>query len=79
MIEKLLSYEKKKRIEAEQKNREFILKTIRENIKHISSDSIEQAISREVKNNVIPNLINTINQAVNQQLNKQVENAINKV
>ncbi|KAL6628391.1 hypothetical protein U3516DRAFT_536139 [Neocallimastix sp. 'constans'] len=76
--EKLLSYEKKKRIEAEQKNREFILKTIRENIKHISSDSIEQAISREVKNNVIPNLINTINQAVNQQLNKQVENAINK-
>jgi len=76
--EKLLAYEKKKRLEAEQKNREYITKTIKDDIKHLSSDSIEQAITREVNNNVVPNLINTINQAINQQLNKQVENAINK-
>ncbi|OUM65037.1 hypothetical protein PIROE2DRAFT_60271 [Piromyces sp. E2] len=76
--EKLLTYEKKKRIEAEQKNREFITKTIRDNLKHHSSDAIEQTISREIKNNVMPNLTNAINQSINQQLNKQVENAINK-
>ncbi|KAG4084793.1 hypothetical protein H8356DRAFT_1743252 [Neocallimastix lanati (nom. inval.)] len=76
--EKLLAYEKKKRLEAEQKNREYITKTIKDDIKHFSSDSIEQAITREIKNNVVPNLTNTINQTINQQLNKQVENAINK-
>jgi len=72
--EKLLVYEKKKRLEAEQKNREYITKTIRDDIKIFASDSIE----KEIKNNIIPNLTSTINQTINQQLNKQVENAINK-
>ncbi|ORX82347.1 WD40 repeat-like protein [Anaeromyces robustus] len=76
--EKLLIYEKKKRIEAEQRNREIITKTIRDDIRHISSDAVERAVSREIKNNVIPMLNNTINQGINQQLNKQVENAITK-
>jgi len=76
--EKLLAYEKKKRIEAEIKNREFITKTVRDDVKHYSGDAIEQALSKEIKNNVMPNLTNVINQTINQQLNKQVENAINK-
>jgi len=76
--EKLLIYEKKKRIEAEQKNREIIIKTIRDDVRHISSDAVEHAVSREIKNNVIPMLNNVVNQTINQQLNKQVENAINK-
>ncbi|ORX60211.1 WD40 repeat-like protein [Piromyces finnis] len=76
--EKLLSYEKKKRIEAEQKNKELITKTIKDNIKYHTSEAIEQTISKEIKNNVMPNLINVINQSINQQLNKQVEIALNK-